>query len=198
MADAAPTDSRDAQYYETVGRLEHQLKTTLAGDEESLRNAKTAYQYNNSLISQNEPKQYAANRYRAVNEGVAQSGVNTGRIGGLGAGFLNQRAKLTTGLQEGEGRIHRAEQSSRDETQAKENEQLKAAEERAKNALLKESPNEQPPPGYETSNGLTVPTGTRVIRPQAQSAPPRIVGTSPQPITANLRRQAASRAARRR
>ncbi len=149
MAEAPPVPNyADAEYTREVGRLNHQLETTLAGDKETLSDAKTAYQYNNSLLTQQEPLRYAANRYKAVNEGVAQSGVNAERRGTIGANFLNQRTKLTTGLQQTQGRIGRAEGTARETTKNDIAAQIEKAEARAKAKLLAEAPNTPEPATY--------------------------------------------------
>ncbi len=170
MAEAPPIPSyADETYTREAARYEHQLNTTLAGDKETLGNLNSSYAYNNSLLTQQEPLRYAANSYKGVNEGIAQSGIQAGRRGQIGANFLNQRTKLTTGLQEAKGRLARSEQGSREDYNEKIATQIRAAEERAKNKLVASEPQAEPtypiPPAQAAAIKAGVPAGPGGVVP---------------------------------
>lgn len=107
-------DPRNALYWETRGKIEHGRERTLGGLKEQGANARAAAQYREGTYTQQEPKTYAANRYRGVREGVASSGVNTERRGGIATDYANRRFAVQQNLKQTEGRIAKGEQAARE------------------------------------------------------------------------------------
>jgi hypothetical protein len=107
-------DPRNALYFETKGKLEHERERTLGGLREQRENAQGNAKYREGVMTGQEPQTYAANRYRAVREGIASSGSNTERRGGIATNYANRRFAVQQGLKQTEGRISRSEQEARE------------------------------------------------------------------------------------
>ena len=107
-------DPRNALYASNLAALEHQYNTTLAIDQESLKNYRANSEYSQRLIGNQEPLGYQANQNKANTEGLLNSGINASRRGTLAANYANRRFAITKGLQQNEGRIKAAEQRAKE------------------------------------------------------------------------------------
>ncbi len=116
MAAAPPTnpatafpegDPRGAEYGEQIAALlkqrEDRKGELIAGRGENQAQAK----YRESQLTQNEPNTYRANQHRANAGGIATSGINAQRRGGIATDYANKRFSVQQGLTAAENRINR-------------------------------------------------------------------------------------------
>lgn len=171
-------DPRNATYFQNLAALEHQYNTTLAGDEEALRGAKTNAEYQTNLLAKQEPIGLESLRSRANSEGLLHSGVLAVRAGALQSSYAAKRFAVTSKLQDTEGKVQRLEQGARARREGTEATDTQKALSENYNSLLKEQPNEQ-----ASSSSTTTPSA-RLPAVKAQRA---------QPTTAGIRRAAANR-----
>lgn len=166
-------DPRNAIYWETVGKLEHQRDLRKTGYEEALKKEQAGATLKEGQLSQAEPNTYAANRYRGVREGVASSGVNTERRGGIATNYANRRYAVQLGLKEGEGRIHKGEQQSRETFEQGKQQAARDAQERAREYLEKNPPTPPPTAAYNPGGERTVlgPPGPGGVVPYEEHSP---------------------------
>lgn len=188
MPTAAPTpfpegDPRNGKYFENLAALEHTLKDTLATDEASLASARSSYAYNAGALDRQLPLTMQATRNTANSQGLLESGQLAQRAGSVEAKYAAQRGRLTSGLQQTEGRITNAERSATDAFNLGRTRSASAAREEG----LKGLENEPQAPAAPAATAAPSPI------------PPLVVGQRPQRTTsgstAALRRQAARRAA---
>lgn len=107
-------DPRNALYFETIGKLEHQRDQTKTENERLLGTERAAATYKQGQLTQQEPGTYGANRFRAVREGIASSGVNSERRGGIAKNYADRRFAVTKSLGDREGALARSTKAAED------------------------------------------------------------------------------------
>jgi hypothetical protein len=189
MPTAAPTpfpegDPRNAKYFETLAALEHTLKDTLATDEASLAAAKASYEYNTGQLDRQLPLTMQATRNTANSQGLLESGQLAQRAGTVEAKYAAQRGRLTSLMQQTEGRITNAERAATEAFNLNRTRSASTAREEGLKGLEQEAPNAQ----------TATPAATT-----ASPIPPLVVGQRAQPNSGSRvaqRRQAAKKAVR--
>jgi hypothetical protein len=201
-------DPRNGKYFENVAALEHQLKNSLAGDQQDITAAQAAYDYNTGQLDHQLPLTLQATRNTANAQGLLESGQLTQRAGTVESKYAAQRGRLTSNLQTEQNRVHEAENSANESFNLGRSKAAQAAREESKTQLEKEAPNEQPGAAPATQ-------APKVVGPHGESLPyaptpaqisgvwgspgsvlPTVIGQTAQPITGTkaARKQAAKKA----
>jgi hypothetical protein len=144
---AAPTpfpegDPRNGKYFENLGALEHQLNNSLAGDQRDLTSAQSAYDYSTGQLDRQLPLTLQGTRNTANAQGLLESGQLAQRAGTVEAKYAAQRGRLTSNLQQEEGRVHQAENSANESFNLGRSRAAQQAREEGKAELEKQRPNE--------------------------------------------------------
>ncbi len=100
-------DPRNAKYGEEMAALlkqrEDRKGELISGRGENQANAK----YGETQLTQAEPGTYRNNQHRANAGGIAESGINAQRRGGIATDYANKRFNIQRGLTSAENRINR-------------------------------------------------------------------------------------------
>lgn len=99
-------DPRNALYFETVGKLLQHRERAIGEGQKQAEEGRANQNYREGVLGQQEPQTYAANRYRAVREGISSSGANTERRGGIATNYANRRFANQKAQSDLENRLH--------------------------------------------------------------------------------------------
>ncbi len=100
-------DPRNAQYGENLAALLKQREGRKAELIQGRGENQASAAYRESQLTQNEPETYRANQHRANAGGIASSGINAQRRGGIARDYANKRFGVQQGLTSAENRINR-------------------------------------------------------------------------------------------
>lgn len=134
---AAPSFAGNAAYQENVAALEHAYNTTLAGDQQTLKDDWMNASYQRTLMGKGEVLAEQSNEHKANAGGILESGINAGRRANIQTGYANKRAAITNKVGEAEGKIKLGEQRAHEETEGKINKEITNATEKQKAELEK-------------------------------------------------------------
>jgi hypothetical protein len=173
----AAGDPRNAEYGENIAALEHAYNTTLAGDAETLGDAKSNAAYQRSLIGQAEPGGYRSEADKASSGGILESGVNAQNRATLASKYADQRFKVAKSLQETTDKVNKANANAEYTLNSGKSKAATKALGEGYKELLANAPNEEAPaaPPTPTNPGATrVNTGPPVaggVQPHEESLP---------------------------
>jgi len=166
----------NATYQSEIAAIEHAYQTSLADDQEALKDDFRNATYQRALMGKAEPQQLQANEQKANKGGLLESGINSTRRANILTNAAQKRSAVTQKLGQAEGTTARNEENLANNSVDKYGTAVANATERRKAEIESSEAHTTPTPAQTTTPGPTVPGSTTPI-----SSLPTIVSSKAQP-----------------